>query len=114
MTTPPKPPPARPGGRAGMKRELPEHFKSYKHVWVFIEYEHGEMHPVSLELLGEARKLADKLGAELAGVVMGAKRARCRKPWSMPGNMAPMWSMSSPTRYCTIATNRIAARSPSW
>jgi electron transfer flavoprotein alpha subunit len=59
-----------------MKRELPEHFKTYKHVWVFVEYEHGEVHPVSLELLGEARKLADKLGAEVAGVVMGGERAQ--------------------------------------
>ena len=57
-----------------MKKELPERFKSYQHVWVFIEYEHGEIHPVSLELLGEGRKLADKLGVELAGVVVGAKR----------------------------------------
>jgi electron transfer flavoprotein alpha subunit len=72
--------PQRPqGGRAGMKRELPEHFKAYKHVWVFVEYEHGEVHPVSLELLGEARKLADKLGAEVAGVVMGGDRARLQE-----------------------------------
>jgi electron transfer flavoprotein alpha subunit len=61
------------GNRAGMKKELPEHFKSYKHVWVFIEYEHGAIHPVSFELLGEGRKLADKLNVELAGVLMGAK-----------------------------------------
>ena len=57
-----------------MKKELPEHFKAYKHVWVFIEYEHGKIHPVSLELLGEGRKLADKLGVELAGVLMGGGR----------------------------------------
>ncbi len=67
----PAAPPAA-SGRAGMKKELPEHFKAYKHVWVFIEYEHGHIHPVSLELLGEGRKLADKLGAELAGVALGA------------------------------------------
>ena len=30
------------------------------------------VHPVSFELLGEGRKLADKLGVELAGVVLGA------------------------------------------
>ena len=30
--------PARQAGRAGMKKELPEHFKAYRHVWVFIEY----------------------------------------------------------------------------
>ncbi|MDR3536317.1 MAG: electron transfer flavoprotein subunit alpha/FixB family protein [Acetobacteraceae bacterium] len=62
-------------GRAGMKKELPERFKAYKHVWVFIEYEHGQIHPVSLELLGEGRKLADKLGSELAGVLLGGDRA---------------------------------------
>lgn len=59
-------------GRANMKRELPEHFRSYKHVWVFIEFEHGRIHPVSLELLGEGRKLADKLEVELAAVIAGS------------------------------------------
>jgi electron transfer flavoprotein alpha subunit len=79
--TPNKPAAAKPapanagGGRAGMKKELPEHFKAYKHVWVFIEYEHGEIHPVSLELLGEGRKLANALDVELAGVLIGSNRA---------------------------------------
>jgi electron transfer flavoprotein alpha subunit len=58
-----------------MKKELPERFKAYKHVWVFVEYEHGQVHPVSLELLGEGRKLADQLGVELAGVVLGGDKA---------------------------------------
>ena len=65
-----KPKPA--AGRAGSKKELPEHFKAYKGVWVFVEYEHGQIHPVSLELLGEGRKLADKLKVDLAGVIMGS------------------------------------------
>lgn len=60
------------GARAGMKKELSEEFKAYKHVWVFVEMERGEVHPVSWELMGEGRKLADKLGVELAGVVIGA------------------------------------------
>jgi electron transfer flavoprotein alpha subunit len=58
-----------------MKKELPERFKPYKHVWVFVEYEHGQVHPVSLELLGEGRKLADQLGVELAGVLLGGDKA---------------------------------------
>jgi len=66
-------PPAAGGNRSTMKKELPEHFKAYRHVWVFIEYEHGKIHPVSLELLGEGRKLADKLQVELAGVIIGEK-----------------------------------------
>jgi electron transfer flavoprotein alpha subunit len=71
--------PAAPGaGRAAAKKELPERFKSYKHVWVFIEQERGHVHPVSWELMGEGRKLADKLGVELAGVVIGAPGAATR------------------------------------
>lgn len=64
------PKPAAAGSRAQTKKELPERFKSYKHVWVFMEVERGQVHPVSFELLGEGRKLANKLGVELAGVVM--------------------------------------------
>ncbi len=62
-------------GRASKKKELPEHLKVYRHVWVFVEYERQAIHPVSLELLGEGRKLADKLGVELAGVVLGSSRS---------------------------------------
>ncbi len=67
-----KPAPQTAGSRASMKKELPEKFRDHKHVWVFMEMERGIVHPVSFELLGEGRKLADKLGVELAGVVMGA------------------------------------------
>jgi electron transfer flavoprotein alpha subunit len=64
--------PARPTAqRAAAKKELPEHFKTYKHVWVFVEQERGQVHPVSWELLGIGRNLADKLGVELAAVVLG-------------------------------------------
>ena len=72
MTAPAKPAHA---GRASRKKELPEHLKGHRHVWVFIEYERHTIHPVSLELLGEGRKLADKLGVELAGVLLGSDRA---------------------------------------
>lgn len=70
-----KPRPAAAAGRANTKKELPEHFKAYKHVWVAVEIEHGQVHSVSFELLGEGRKLADKRGVELAAVVMGDDRA---------------------------------------
>ncbi|ASP60468.1 electron transfer flavoprotein subunit alpha/FixB family protein [Sinorhizobium meliloti] len=60
-----------PSGRAAMKKGLPKQFQDYRNVWVFIELEHGQVHPVSIELLGEGRKLADKLGVHLAGVVIG-------------------------------------------
>ncbi len=41
-------------------------------VWVFIEQSGGRSHPVSWELLGEGRRLADSLGGGLSALVMGA------------------------------------------
>ena len=43
----------------------------YQGVWVFIEQREGQIMPVSLELLGAGRQLAQKLGVELAGVLLG-------------------------------------------
>jgi electron transfer flavoprotein alpha subunit len=43
----------------------------YRGVWVFIEQNEGSIASVSLELLGAGRKLADKRGVPLAGVLVG-------------------------------------------
>jgi len=40
-------------------------------VWVYLEHEQGRFAGVSLELLHEARRLADELGAGLTGVLAG-------------------------------------------
>lgn len=61
--------PSKPQGR---KFQLPEHLKEYKGIWVIVEQERGSVHSVSWELVGEARKLADKLGVEVGAVVLGA------------------------------------------
>jgi electron transfer flavoprotein alpha subunit len=45
--------------------------ENFQGVWVFIEQQGGSIAPVSLELLGAGRDLADKLGVELAGVLIG-------------------------------------------
>ncbi|NGQ96181.1 electron transfer flavoprotein subunit alpha/FixB family protein [Brevibacillus sp. SYP-B805] len=45
--------------------------EDYKGVWVFIEQKDGKIARVSLELLGAGRKLADKRGVPLAGVLIG-------------------------------------------
>lgn len=42
-------------------------------VWVFAEQRNGKLKGVSYELVSEGRKLADKLGAELAAVCIGHK-----------------------------------------
>jgi len=45
--------------------------RDYKGVWVFIEQKDEVIASVSLELLGAGRKLADKRGVELAGILIG-------------------------------------------
>lgn len=46
---------------------------AYKGVWVFAEQRQGELMTIGLELLGEGRKLADKLEVELVAVLLGSK-----------------------------------------
>jgi electron transfer flavoprotein alpha subunit len=41
-----------------------------KGVWVYIEMDRGHVHSVSWELIGEGRKLADKLGVDVWGVLL--------------------------------------------
>ncbi len=65
---------APPRAAAGAKpagKGLPEHFKPYKGVWVFVEMERGHCHTVAWELLGKGGELARALGVELGAVVLG-------------------------------------------
>lgn len=52
---------------AGPAKDL----SAYKGVWVFAEQHKGEIAGVSIELLGEGRKLADKRGTKLSAVLVG-------------------------------------------
>ncbi len=45
--------------------------KDYHGVWVFSEQRDGKLMGVSIELLGEGRKLADEIGTELCAVLCG-------------------------------------------
>ena len=45
--------------------------KNYKNMWVYIEHNDGVVHPVSLELCCETRKLCDQSGDKLIAVVAG-------------------------------------------
>jgi len=45
----------------------------YKGVWVLGEYRRGVIQPVTYELLGKARELADKLGVQVSCLLLGAK-----------------------------------------
>ena len=44
---------------------------AFKGVWVFCEQRQGTMMPTSFELISEGRKLADSLGVELCGLLLG-------------------------------------------
>jgi len=44
-----------------------------KGVWVFGENRRGVITPVTYELLGKARELADKLGVEVSCLLLGFK-----------------------------------------
>ena len=46
-------------------------------VWVLAEQRHGELAPVTIELLGEARRLAEVLNVKVAAVLLGDEVAHC-------------------------------------
>jgi electron transfer flavoprotein alpha subunit len=54
-------------------------FDDYRGVWVFIEEKDGIVAPVSLELLGAGRILADKRKTELSGVLIGENLSHLAK-----------------------------------
>ena len=43
----------------------------FRNVWVFCEQRQGKMMPTTFELISEGRKLADELGVELCGILLG-------------------------------------------
>ena len=44
---------------------------AFKNVWVFCEQRQGKMMPTTFELISEGRNLADELGVELCGILLG-------------------------------------------
>ena len=54
-------------------KKEPTNTQEYKGVWVFVEHRNHKPANVVLELLSEGRKLADQLGEELAGVLIGSE-----------------------------------------
>ncbi len=43
----------------------------YKGIWVYVEVEGGHIHEASLQLLGEARRIADELDTYVGAVIIG-------------------------------------------
>lgn len=45
--------------------------EEYKDIWVIVEQREGQVLDIGLELIGEGRKLADKVGCNLVAVLLG-------------------------------------------
>lgn len=56
----------------GAEKSVQVDLDSWSGVWVYCEFRCGNLAPVSLELLGVGRKLADARGVELSAVLIGA------------------------------------------
>jgi electron transfer flavoprotein alpha subunit len=84
------------------ERAKRERLGRYKGVWVFVEQYHGEAAKVSWELLGTGRRLADRLGVELAAVVIGQKVAHlCAEAFSYGADKAYLLENPVYTHYRT-------------
>ena len=46
---------------------------AFKDVWVFCEQREGKLMPTDFELVSEARKLADEMGCDVCGVLLGGE-----------------------------------------
>jgi len=57
---------------AGDKKEREAKLQAYKGVFIFAEQREGKVVPVSYELLGAGRRLADERGTDLSAVLFGA------------------------------------------
>jgi len=55
--------------RAKVNQDI--NLNDYKDVWVLAESVNGKILPITLELMGEGRKLANELGKQLAVIVPG-------------------------------------------
>ncbi|MCX7935474.1 MAG: 4Fe-4S binding protein, partial [Planctomycetota bacterium] len=92
---------------------------AYKGVWVFGEQIGGEIQPVVRELIGEGRKLADKLGEPLTVVVLGHKMdAACQDLLCYPVDKViqvddPALEIYAPEPYAAVLADLIKQRKPS-
>ncbi|WMJ82935.1 FAD-binding protein [Oscillospiraceae bacterium LTW-04] len=50
-----------------------EEKSSWKDILVYAEQEDGQIHPVTYELIGEARRLAEKVGYKVCAVIIGGE-----------------------------------------
>jgi len=64
------------------EREVPiglDDIHAYKGVWIFAEQRGGKVAPVSYELLGIGRRLADDIGTDLSAILFGSRQSEARE-----------------------------------
>jgi electron transfer flavoprotein alpha subunit len=89
-----------------------------REVWVFIEQEEGEIAPVSLELLGKARDLADGLDGQVCALLFGHRIADLPQPVIHHGADLvlladhPELAVYRTLPYARIATDLVQERQP--
>jgi len=55
----------------GGKQEIEETGTGYRNIWAVAETADGALLPASLEVLGQARELADQIGVYVYGILLG-------------------------------------------
>ncbi|HYE82958.1 MAG TPA: electron transfer flavoprotein subunit alpha [Clostridia bacterium] len=58
-----------------VEKKAVKDLSAYKGVWVFAEQRNGKLMGTAFELIGEGRKLANKLGVELSALLLGSNVA---------------------------------------
>ena len=64
--------------------------EDWKNFLIYVEQERGEIHPVTYELVGEARKMAGKVGYEVNCVIVGGKGTKENAEKLLPYGVDPV------------------------
>ncbi|NOQ45737.1 MAG: electron transfer flavoprotein subunit alpha [Desulfobulbaceae bacterium] len=56
----------------GVDKKIRVNLDDWSGIWIFAEFRHGNIAPVTFELLGIGRRLADQRGVALSAVLLGA------------------------------------------
>ncbi len=105
--------------REEVAKEVSMDKEQYKDVWVYIELTEGKPRSVSLELLGQGRKLADTMGQKLAAVLIGDKAEKvCQELFANGADQvylveAPELAHYSTDGYTAVVTDLINNYKPS-
>ena len=68
---------------------------AFKDVWVFCEQREGKLMPTDFELISKGRDLANELGVNLCGLLLGGEGIE---------SAARSWAATAPTRFwCATA-----------